>query len=35
MGLKEIMQMNYDKLILRRDTNTLSGSGGDDRELKS
>ena len=30
--LGEIMQMNYDKLIKRRETNTLGGSG-DDREI--
>lgn len=28
------MQMNYDKLIRRRETNTLSGSG-DNRELET
>jgi len=31
LTLEEIMQTNYDKLIKRRETNTLSGSG-DDRE---
>lgn len=31
MDLEEIAQMNYNKLIKRRETNTLHGSG-DDRE---
>lgn len=31
VSLEEIAQMNYDKLIKRRETNTLHGSG-DDRE---
>ena len=31
MSLEEIAQMNYNKLIKRRETNTLHGSG-DDRE---
>jgi NTP pyrophosphatase (non-canonical NTP hydrolase) len=31
MDLEEIARMNYDKLIKRRETNTLHGSG-DDRE---
>lgn len=31
MSLEEIAQMNYQKLIKRRETNTLHGSG-DDRE---
>ena len=31
VDLSEIMQMNYDKLLKRRETNTLHGSG-DDRE---
>ena len=32
MSLEEIMEMNYNKLIKRRETNTLHGSG-DDREI--
>jgi len=32
-SLEEIMTINYDKLIKRRETGTLSGSG-DDRETK-
>jgi NTP pyrophosphatase (non-canonical NTP hydrolase) len=34
VSLEEIMENNYNKLMLRRKTNTLSGSG-DDREMKS
>lgn len=33
VSLEEIMENNYNKLMLRRETNTLSGSG-DNRELE-
>lgn len=34
LSLQDIMQANYEKLIKRRETNTLSGSG-DDREVQA
>lgn len=33
LSLEEILEANYSKLIARRETNTLHGSG-DDREIK-